>query len=290
MTQTQPSQTSLRLTNVQTIPLRVREALDEVAARLAVIVYVGAECFRIMIEHGELDFAAWRRHVDERLEDQGIMVSEDEIKWLQRSLAYEPGLKAENTKAREQLKSRLHTEPVLPVGATVALFMNRSNITEDRHVLHAEDVGTPTAWATLEAPLHFTCTRGDTFQLRESKVLIRIAASSIAGRLGNPKQEAERFLLETPEDFSIKADWIQLKYPSLNKAFSGIFSRLHLGEGKQNTNRSIYYHAAWLTSTQNGAPEYQSLWGIRDSVRRHTWKCPDLGPGPHGSSQHAMPR
>lgn len=77
--------------------------------------------------------------------------------------------------------------------------------------------------------------------------------------------------------------FIHLVYPSLNKVVPGILSRLHLGEGKQNTNRSIYYHAAYQTLGSSGQVEYRSLWSIRDEMIQQTWRCPSPGRRPSGA-------
>lgn len=262
-------------THTHTISVQAPGPLDAAAARLASLVYVGTESFNRVCQMGELDFVAWSTRVKELLVDQGIEASEDEVEWLQEHLPYEPTLKVRIGTARKRLNTRLLSEAALPAGAIIALFMQGS-IEEGVVTLHSGEVGVPTALITLENPLHFVCHRGAIFQFHESPVVARMAVCAIPGELGNSTYEAERFTLEAKEDFSRDGDVVSLKYPSLNKVFPGIFNRLHLGQGKQNTNRSIYYHAAWATQDADGKPEYRSLWSIRDGVRQRTWKCPQL--------------
>ena len=126
---------------------------------------------------------------------------------------------------------------------------------------------------TLEEPLHFVCKRNAIFETRESPIIARMDICIIPGWNGDLSREAERFAL--PEgDLFVEGGRVFLKYPSLNKAFPSILRRLHVREGKQNANRSIYNHAAWATQDRNGRLEYYSLWSIRDGVRLRTWRCP----------------
>lgn len=257
------------------IPLRIRENLAADAVRLAILIYVGAESFERMCAVGELNFVLWQEYVNERVGDHGLKVSEEELDWLQGCIVSEPRLKARLGDAREKLNARLRDEPVLPVGAMIALFMDR-HIKEGETILRSIDVGEPTALITLKEPLHFECTRGDIFQLIESPVVARMNLRAIPGGLGGRSEEARHFVLKSPDHLTTDADAVYLAYPSLNKAFPGIFSRLHLGEGKQNNHRSIYYHAAWAIPGAGEQREYLTLWKIRDEVFQRTWVCPSL--------------
>jgi len=123
--------------------------------------------------------------------------------------------------------------------------------------------------------LHFVCHRGAIFQFDECPVVAQMPDGVLPGGIGTPNQEVERFILKSESDFSCGDGTVSLRYPSLNKVFPGIFNRLHLSKGKQNTNRSIYYHAAWKTRDSKGQTEYSSLWNIRNGVRQRKWKCPE---------------
>jgi hypothetical protein len=266
-------QASLFPDSPQTISIVAPGPLEPGPVRLAILAYVGAESFLHICQTGELDFEAWNDLVMERLRSQDIEVTEDELQWMQDHLSYEPTLKSCIHAARERLNARLAAEPALPAGATLALFM-KGSIKEDVSVFGPSDMAEPTALITLSEPLQFECHRGAIFQFCESAVVARMMTRAIPDWTGNAAQEAKSFVLESEEDLSIDHGSVSLKYPSLNKVFPGIFSRLHVSEGKQNTNRSIYYHAAWATKDANGRPVYQSLWSIRDGVRRRTWMPP----------------
>jgi hypothetical protein len=275
MTKRLAAQVSLFPEPPQTISIVAPDPLDARSVRLAILAYVGAEGFLHICETGELDFEAWNEHVRERLHSQDIEATEDELQWMQDHLSYEPTLKSCISAARERLNARLAAEPALPAAATIALFM-KGSIKEDMSVFGPNDMTEPTVLIMLTEPLHFECHRGAIFQFHESAVVARMMTHAIPDWTGDPPQEAKFFVLESEEDLSIGHGWVSLKYPSLNKVFPGIFSRLHVSEGKQNTNRSIYYHAAWATKDATGRPEYHSLWSIRDDVRRGTWVCPQL--------------
>ena len=268
-------QLSLLPDGPQAITIRTPGRLDPAASRIAILAYVGAETFMLMCKAGELDFDSWSTNIKERLADQQIEATEVELKWLQEHLSVEPNLKSCDRQARESLNARLTDEPALPAGALIALFM-KGRIKEDVEILELAGGMEPTALISLTEPLHFQCTRGAIFQFQESAVVARMDVRAIPGGIGSPLQEVERFRLETEADFSLDAGRVSLKYPSLNKVFPGIFSRLHLNEGKQNTNRSIYYHAAWASQDEHGLPEYHSLWSIRAGVLQRTWTCPTL--------------
>lgn len=242
------------------------------AGRLAALVYTGVQCFQRVCE-GELNFALWRKLVKDHLVDQELSASDDELAWLQSSLSTEPELKAFTSDARERLNARLKREPALAAGDIIALFMDRS-IDENETTLRPLDLGEPTALIELREPLHFACHRGDIFQIVEAQVVAKMHVRSIPGALGTPTEEAERFVLKSSDDITMDGTFIHLRYPSLNKVVPGILSRRHLGEGKQNTNRSIYYHAAYQTVGSNGKMEYRTLWSIRDEMIQQTWKCP----------------
>lgn len=256
-------------------------SFNPACARLATLIYTGADYFQRMCED-ELNFSHWRKAVRARLSSHGMSVSEDELKWLQSCLATESGLKDTMRRARERLNERLEREPALLAGAVIALFMD-CHIDESQSILRATDLGEPTALIELMEPLHFACHRGDIFQILEAPVVARMKVSKIPGGLGKPAEEAVRFVLKSPKDIGLDGASIRLAYPSLNKVVPGILSRLHMGEGKQNTNRSIYYHAAYLTQSSGDRPEFISLWSIRDGVIEQTWRCPSVL-GPHSDA------
>lgn len=249
-------------------------AQDPAALKLATLVCVATATLNRICQTGELDFVAWREQLNQRLATLELTASEEELEWLEEHLPYEPTLKGRIGTARRKLNKRLSGEPALPAGAILSLFMHGS-IDEGVSTFRADEVSEPTATLTLQEPLHFACNRGAIYQFNECPVVAKMSASSLPSGLGTPEQEVERFLLESASDISRTDDTISLRYPSLNKVFPGIFNRLHLGKGKQNTGRSIYYFAAWKTRDDKGETEYRSLWSIREAVRLRTWKCPD---------------
>jgi hypothetical protein len=155
-------------------------------------------------------------------------------------------------------------------GEVIGLFMNK-NIDKKEILLRAADVGEPTVEVELLEPLRFCCNRGDIFEIQESPVIARIEATKIPN-FADLTTEATRFILESKNDIEQHGSSVQLRYPSLNKVIPGVFSRLHMGEGKQNTNRSIYYHAAYRTLDSHGQPQFISMWSIRDGVIDKTWR------------------
>lgn len=247
---------------------------DLAVVKLASLVGIAAQSLLRICAMGELDFVAWRELLNQRLTVLGHSVSEEEIEWLEEHLPYEPTLKACIRAARQNLNDRLRSEPALPARATISLFMH-GGIEEDVVTFRADELGTPTAAIILQEPLHFLCHRGAIYQFDECQVEAQLSVDLLPGGLGTPSLERERFVLQSESDFSCINGIVSLRYPSLNKVFPGIFSRLHLIQGKQNTGRSIYYHTAWKTRDSKGLTEYRSLWSIRDLVRQRKWQCPN---------------
>jgi len=158
--------------------------------------------------------------------------------------------------------------PPLPWHSKMDLAKNRRRRRRRQITADPED-------RTPAQSLHFVCHRGAIFQFDECPVVAQMPDGVLPGGIGTPNQEVERFILKSESDFSCGDGTVSLRYPSLNKVFPGIFNRLHLSKGKQNTNRSIYYHAAWKTRDSKGQTEYSSLWNIRNGVRQRKWKCPE---------------
>lgn len=257
------------------IPVYGRGDLDATAARLAVIAYAGAETLRKMLAAGDSkapSFDPWCHAVAARLAERGIEIDRRELQRVHDYVSSMLGSRGPADETPEDRKRRLRDHPALPAGAMIAYFKS-GKFKEGVRSLSPGEAGEPTALFTLDAPLHFRC-HGQLLKLCECPLTARMRAELVPEGVGEPAQEAERFVLESPAEFERKGIWIHLKYPSLNKACAAIFRRLHLREGKQNSNRHAYYHTAWVTQDEQARPEFRSFWSIRDEILQRTWTCP----------------